>query len=91
MKKIALALLLVCSSVRAELYLSAKNEGGGEIVLTTYTVASCEGLKAMYAMLPSGKTYYGCWAYVNDKIHVRYEDGERRVYPIDSFVVKGQK
>ena len=33
MKKLALALLLFASAVRAEPYLSAKNEGGGEIVL----------------------------------------------------------
>ena len=91
MKKLALALLLVASAVRAEPYLSATNQGGGEIILTTYTVASCDGLKAMYAMLPTGVVYHGCWAYINEKIHVRYEDGERRVYPIDHFVVKGQK
>jgi hypothetical protein len=91
MKKLVLALLLLCSAVRAEQYLSAANQGGGEIILTTFTPASCDGLKAMYAMLPNGVAYHGCWAYINEKIHVRYEDGERRVYPIDNFVVKGQK
>jgi hypothetical protein len=54
-------------------------------------VASCDGLKAMYSMLPNGTVYHGCWAYINEKIHVKYEDGERRVYPIDNFVVKGKK
>lgn len=91
MKKLALVLLLVASAVRAEPYLSARNEGGGEIVLTTYLTASCDGLKAMYSMLPNGTVYHGCWAYINEKIHVKYEDGERRVYPIDNFVVKGKK
>lgn len=91
MKKLLLVLLLAYSSVRAEPYLSAANEGGGEIILTTYTVASCDGLKAMYSMLPSGVVYHGCWVYINEKIHVKYEDGERRVYPIDNFVVKGKK
>lgn len=92
MKKIALALLLIGSSVRAEPYLEAKNDGGGEIILTTYATSDCKnGLKAMYSSLPNGKTYYGCWAYLNDKIHVRYEDGERRVYALDLFVVKESK
>jgi hypothetical protein len=91
MKKLLLVLLLAFSSVRAEPYLSATNEGGGEIILTTFTPTSCDGLKAMYSMLPSGVVYHGCWAYINEKIHVKYEDGERRVYPIDNFVVKGKK
>ena len=91
MKKLALALLLFASAVRADQYLSAANEGGGEIILTAYTVSSCDGLKAMYAMLPNGTVYHGCWAYLNDKIHVRFEDGTRRVYDPNYFVVKGQK
>jgi hypothetical protein len=91
MKKLVLALLLLCSAVRAEPYLSAANEGGGEIILTSFTPASCSGLKAMYAMLPSGVVFHGCWAYLNDKIHVSFEDGSRRVYDPSYFVVKGSK
>lgn len=92
MKKLVLALLLCASAVHADPYLSAKNEGGGEIVLTSYATSTCgEGLKAMYAMLPNGTVYHGCWAYINEKAHVRYEDGSRKVYPIDYFVVKGEK
>ena len=91
MKKLLLVLLLACSAVRAEPYLSAANEGGGEIILTIFTPASCDGLKAMYAMLPSGVVFHGCWAYFNDKIHVRFEDGSRRVYDPSYFVVKGTK
>jgi hypothetical protein len=92
MKKLLLVLLLACSAVRAQPYLSAKNEGGGEIVLTSYTVSTCaEGLKAMYTMLPTGRVYHGCWAYINEKAHVKYDDGERRVYPIEYFTVKGEK
>lgn len=91
MKKLALALLFVASAVRADQYLSAANEGGGEIILTSYTISTCDGLKAMYAMLPNGTVYHGCWAYLNDKIHVRFEDGTRRVYDPNYFVVKGTK
>jgi len=88
-KKFIIALALVASSAQAEVYFAGRNSGGGEIILTTVKTNNCDGMLSMYATLPDGTVIYGCWLYYNDKVHVKYFSGDRRVYEPTDFVKKG--
>lgn len=92
MKKL-LILLLFCASAHAEDYLVATTEAGGEIVLSTSRgITSCgDYLYWMYMITKGGDVFYGCWAYLHDKIHVRYDNGVRKVYDLEGWVVKKSK
>lgn len=92
MKALALLALTIAPLAQAEIYLVTKNTGGGEIVLTQAKVEQCgDVLRLAYAQLPTGEVFYGCWAYMQDKIHVRYFSGDRRAYDIAGFEVKENK
>lgn len=92
MKYLILTAALVAPLAAAEVYFVTPNEGGGEIVLTEVKVAQCgETLRVAYAQLPGGDVLYGCWGFMQDKVHVRYMDGQRRVYDPKGFAMKESK
>ena len=65
-------------------------EAGGEIVITGDQSAQCgEVLHTMYLVMKSGEVVYGCWALIDDRIHVRYDNGIRRAYTLDGFEKRG--
>ncbi len=81
MRKLAIALLFVCGIASADEYWTAKSEGGGDIYLTKEKADACgKNLAVAYVIKPDQSIVYGCWAIVNDKIHVRYNDGHRVAY-----------
>lgn len=86
MKKL-LILLLFCATAHAEDYLVAPTESGGEIVLSmTRGVKNCgDTLFWMYLVTKSGDVFYGCWTYMHDKIHVRFDNGVRKVYDMEGW------
>ena len=92
MKKLLIALLLVSGAAQAEQWLTTKNDGGGEIVLTSLVATECsDGAKRMYSSLPSGTVFYGCWTFVNEKFHVLFDSGSRAVYDAKGWELKGKK
>jgi len=95
MKKLFIALMLVCSAASAasaDTWLELKNSDGGVIVFTSTETKNCGAiLKWAYAIAQDGTAYYGCWTYMNNKIHVVYDSGERRVYDTTYVEVKEGK
>jgi hypothetical protein len=88
MKKF-LAMLLFCVNVHAGEYFVTPTEAGGEIVLTGIKTEMCgDVLRLMYVVKSDQTVVYGCWGYMNDKIHVRYDDGTRKVYDTKGWIHK---
>ena len=88
MKKLLLAAALVCGAIQtvsAGGFLVSPTTEGGEIVLTFDKPTACNGLFFMYVVDKKQEPFYGCWALINDKIHVRYDNGIRRVYGLDGW------
>lgn len=82
MKNTLLALFLaglLQNGAASEIYVTP-TKNGGEITLTFDTPDSCDGLFFMYVISNNQEPVYGCWAFLNGMIHVRYENGVRRVY-----------
>lgn len=63
----------------------APAKGGGEIILTLNKPSSCDGMFFMYAINKKQQPTYGCWTILDDMIHVRYNDGMRRVYDMEGW------
>ena len=74
------------SSAYAQEY-SAANQGGGEIRLTYQkcTYNNAERPFVAYWRAQDGRAGYGCWAFIGDFIHVRWNDGDNRIYPAANF------
>lgn len=91
MKKIIFILALLCTSVHAEEWWESANESGGKIVLLSYECTSrpeTKTLKRMYAAHKSGQTFWGCWNYWSDQVHVIYDDGKSYTYDPELFIRK---
>jgi hypothetical protein len=84
-----LIMLLLCVNARAGEYFVTPTEAGGEIVLTNTKTTNCgDNLMFMYVIKSDQSVVYGCWAYINDKVHVRYDDGNRKVYDTKGWIHK---
>ncbi len=68
--------------------LAARNQAGGEIVITDRKCPDQPKLLEAYTHLSTGKYLAGCWAVVDDAVHVVWKDGDRSVYPIQAFKQK---
>jgi hypothetical protein len=92
MKKLLIALLLVAGVAHAqEEWWESENESGGKIVLLSYDCTSrpeAKTLKRMYAAHKNGQTYWGCWNFWSDMVHVVYDDGKSYTYNPEWFVRK---
>lgn len=88
MRKLLFAAALACGvihTVSAGEFLVAPTKEGGEIVLTFNTPSACNGLFFMYLVDKNQIPFYGCWTLINDKVHVRYDNGIRRVYGLGEW------
>jgi hypothetical protein len=95
MKKLLIALMLICGTAHAqEEWWESANESGGKIVLLGYECSSRpeqKTLKRMYAAHKSGQTTWGCWNFWSDQVHVVYDDGASYTYDPALFVRKVKK
>ena len=85
MKRLLIVVLAVLSlSANADSWVMANN-GGGQVVLTDRL---CKGYKHVYYAYTHTPRFYmdACWALMDGKVHVVYENGERRVYEMNDFV-----
>lgn len=91
MKKL-LIIALLCGSAYADTVATLRNKGGGLIVLTDVQTEGCKGFAAsVYATTEQNKTIWGCWFSDDLMVHVRWEDGDTRAYPITAFDIDAQK
>jgi len=91
MKRLLIALMLVSGFANAEEWFESLNESGGKIVLLTSECSSRpdqKTLKRMYAAHKNGQTYWGCWNYWSDQVHVIYDEGMSYTYDPALFVRK---
>ena len=86
MKKLFIGLvMLVSGSVMADTWV-LQNNGGGQIVLTD---RKCPGHPSLFEVYSyTDKVYLkGCWAVIDGKVHIGWEQGQgRRVYELNDFV-----
>jgi len=79
--KTLIAFMLMAASLNAAAETwAAKNEAGGEIVLTDRPCPKYKSLRVAYARGVDGVTVEGCWTYMDHYVHVAYYHGEKRVY-----------
>lgn len=84
-KTVAVILTTLSLGVSAEVWV-AKNQGGGEIVLTNRNV-DCKRWPSLldgYSYTSNGVMKF-CWALIDGLIHVAYEDNTSRVYQPEMF------
>lgn len=76
---------LVASPVQAEVFATAANASGGEIVLTTLK-GKCQNDQLMaFARTKEGATVHGCWSYMKPYVIVNYQDNDQRIYQATIF------
>ena len=90
MNKLLITLMLVSGFAQAaEEWFESTNESGGKIVLLNSECinrANQNTLKRMYAAHKNGQTYWGCWNYWADQVHVIYDEGQSYTYDPTLFV-----
>ena len=84
MKKLFLILAIVSGIAQADTWVMPNN-GGGQVVLTD---RACKGYKNLYEAYTYTNNIYidGCWALVDGKVHVAWNNQGRRVYEMNDFV-----
>lgn len=90
MKRILATLLAALTFTVSAQTIRAKNEAGGEIVLTTAKCSdkTLEGTLMGYSYSKTGQMVWFCFTLVdNDVIAVYLEDGAVRRYSVDIFYV----
>ena len=91
MKKLLLSLILSYGTVNAAEYWVMPTEAGGEVVLTSTRSEICgDVLLVMYLVKSNQEVVYGCWALMDDRIHVRFDNGMRRAYDLSNWTKKGK-
>ncbi len=92
MKKLLVALMLVCGVAHAEEWLEMPNEAGGKILLLTLECKSKETGKPdgrqVVTSSPNGTGARGCWFYYADMIHIMWNDGDSSVFEPNQFTAK---
>ena len=89
MKEIFFALMLSSSSAHALIIAEMFNKSNGKIVITDEACNLGGPSRLAYTTVPNGKTDLGCWAYDEEYIHIRWQDGNRlSSYPINDWTIK---
>lgn len=92
MRKLVITLLLLVGSAHAAEWWETPTKAGGKIVLTLEKADYCgKNLFVAYIETSQQDAIYGCWAGVNDRIHVRFNDGTRKVYDKEGWEYKNDQ
>lgn len=62
------------------------NKGGGKMVLTNEKCNDKKNYLA-YSYMNGQPNLWGCWAYDDSGIHIRWYDGDFRTYPYDYWIL----
>lgn len=84
MKKLLIALMLASSFAYADTAATTGNGNGGITVLTDIPCTQA-GSFIVYAQNPKSSTFYGCWWSDDMMVHVTWQDGDIRSYPLSIF------
>ena len=88
MKKLLLALTLICASAFAEEWFEMPNEAGGKIILLTAKCDTKNDGKMVIATMPSGNNIQGCWWYFADMVHVVWANGKTSSFQPNDFTAR---
>lgn len=89
MKKLLLSLLFVASCAHAESWWETPTEAGGKIILTMQSADWCpKGFYIAYIETSTQDAIYGCWYPVNDRIHVKWNNGWNKIYEKEGWLFK---
>ena len=92
MKKLLIALFLCSGAVHAEQWWETPTEAGGKIVLSTQTANWCpKGFYIAYIETTTQDAIYGCWYPVNDRIHVKWNNGWTKIYDKNGWTFRDDK
>ena len=92
MKKLVFLGLFFTSACFASEWWEAQTKAGGKIVLTLERADYCgKNLFVAYIETSQQDAIYGCWAGINDRIHVRYRDGTVKIYDKEGWEYKNDK
>lgn len=65
------------------------NEAGGQIVISDgecwFKGKQVQALNGGFTRIPSGVTLKACWYYKDGIVHILFETGDERTYPVDNF------
>ena len=92
MKKMIIALLLVCGTTHAETWFEAVNKGGGKILLLMTKCDNKTEGRIVIATSSEGISSTGCWFFFADMVHVAWNDGNIKTssFDPDIFVKREQ-
>ena len=90
MKKLLIALALVCGSAHAETWFEMPNKAGGKVILTMGKCSGDRDGRIVIATAPDGSNSMGCWYYFADMVHIVWNDGSIKTSSFDpnNFVQK---
>jgi hypothetical protein len=92
MKRLLLPLLFISCAANAAEWWETPTKAGGKIVLTLERADWCgKNLYIAYIETSQQDAIYGCWTGVNDRIHVRFNDGTRKVYDKEGWEYKNDQ
>ena len=91
MKRLLIALMLVCGSANAETWFEMPNKSGGKIILTMGKCKANDEGRIVIATAPDGSNSMGCWYFFADMVHIVWNDGSIKTSSFDpnNFVQKG--
>lgn len=85
-KTLCVALLAMAGSVLASPIAYINNKSGGRIVITSERGKTCTSdSRLAYATTETNRTIMGCWAIDSLYIHILWNDGDIRSYPLENW------
>ena len=89
MKKYLIALCFLCTVAYADTVATSKNEAGGMMVITDVPCTGSNGWYA-YASARTTSTLFGCWWSDQTMVHISWNDGDVRSYPLGLWEVNNE-
>ena len=92
MRKLIFFAFFLTSACFASEWWEAKTQANGKIVLTLERADYCgKVLYVAYIETSQQDAIYGCWTGVNDRIHVRFNNGVTKIYDKEGWEYKNDK
>ena len=89
MKKLVLMMLFACACAQADTLATMGNAAGGTVILTDVPCKNGGGYY-VYSQSPTASTQFGCWWSDDSMVHITWNDGDVRSYPINYFKVNSR-
>ncbi len=92
MRKLLLLLAFISGAVHADEWWETDTTAGGKIIITMQTADWCpKGFFIGYLETSKQDAVYGCWALINQRIHMKYNNGVSKVYDLEGWVRRVSK